>query len=469
MENEKLIGKDYSLVQLLKMASSPMLTQMMLSLLSSLDDSLFISRYLGADALASFSIGSPVIMTLNAICMLVAGASTLCSAKMGEKRTEEARRNFTSMAIFCIVFGIAVSVLLYFFIDPILRLCGATDNMLPYCRQFWDVMLWNYPLMLLTTLFSAFYVPAGKPSYNMVTTLIQSFCNFFFDWIFIVKLGMGLNGTAFANIIGCAALTVFGLVFFSGKKCEIGFSKVENMDHFFPVLKEVIRIGLPGMLTSLMLAVNSVVINYVLLNVSGEIAVSANSIVNSTQFIFMSAFFGLSRVSTPLESYAYGARDTKKIKKLIYQFAYINVIVAVAIMGLYFVGKNPLESLYFGENSSEELREMVNYGLTVAPAAFLFFGLNIWAQDLFTSMQNSRNATLLSSFENILMSNVTVLILPEIFGVNGFWWTFPATEIITFAFTIIIVIRNANIYGYGKSGKATWFETHPAEKAEAAE
>lgn len=457
---QKTIGKDYTLAGLAKFCSTAVFTQMMFSLLMTLDDSLFISRYLGPTALAAFSVSSPLFMIYGAVSSILGGCASLCSSKMGEGKTEEAAGDFSAIGIFCIIFGTCGSLILRMFMDPVLRFCGATDLLMPLCRQFFSIMVWSFPFSMLSRLFSFFYVPAGKPSFNMITTLMSALFNILFDWLFIVKLELGMRGPALANFCGTIAVLIFGFLFYSGKRCEIGFGKPTH--HFASLLAMTIKLGFPHMVTSLALGINGLVINRVLIAEAGEMALSANSIVNSMQFIFMSAFFGVSSSVSPMLSFAYGERKPERIKRIMKQYAALVLSLAAITVSLYLLGKGQLVKLYLKEDADPVLKAMVLKGLSAAAPTFPFFGLVIVIQDLFTGVQNTRVSALISVTENIVFANLTVIVMTKMFGLNGYWWTFATQECLTFLVCLFLYMKYRNVYGYGNSGKATHFEEKAA-------
>ena len=454
-KEQKTIGKDYTLAGLAKFCSTAVFTQMMFSLLMSLDDSLFISRYLGPTALAAFSVCGPIFMMQGAVASILGGCASLCSSKMGEGRTKEAAGDFSSVAIFCVIFGVAVSLVMRIFLEPVLRFCGATDLLMPYCKEFFGKMVWFFPFSLITRLFSFFYVPAGKPVYNMITTLMSALFNVFFDWVFIVKLGFGMTGPALANFCGTLSVFIFGLIFYSGKNCEIGFGTPSP--HFWNLLKRTFKLGFPHMVTSMSLGINGLIINLVLVKTAGEMALSANSIVNSLMFIFMSAFFGVSSSISPMLSFAYGERRPDRIKRIFRQYATLVLMLAALVMTLYMLGKGTLTTLYLKEDADPELRAMVLKGLSAAPPVFPFFGLVIVIQDLFTGLQNTKVSTVLTVAENVVFSNLSVILMTNMFGLDGYWWTFAVQEFLAFLVALYFYNKYKDVYGYGKSGNSTHF------------
>ena len=130
------IGKDFTLKELIAFVSAPVFTRMLVSLLSTLDDSLFHSRYCGQDALAAFSVAFPWFMIMDAVGMLCSAVATSCSIKMGRKQNEEAKSDFTTMCISTFVIGLFFLLVMTFFRRPILVALGETDVLLPHADTY---------------------------------------------------------------------------------------------------------------------------------------------------------------------------------------------------------------------------------------------------------------------------------------------------------------------------------------------
>ncbi|MBR5501419.1 MAG: hypothetical protein IKV55_00130 [Oscillospiraceae bacterium] len=467
------IGKEITLLEFAKIAAAPVFSQFALSLLNTLDNGLFISRFLGTEALAAFSLCMPLMMFMNCIMSLLGGCANHCSARMGEGRTKDARGDFTTMAIVCVVFGVISATLVTIFMDPLLHFLGATDpKILEYCRIYAGVEVWFFPVQLISMLFNRFYVPAGKPKFNMVATLTTAFCNIFFDWLFVANLGIGMIGVCLADLIGLVAVTVFGFIFYSGKTCEIGFGTPSK--NVFWLIARVFKLGYPQMITTLSLSVNHLITNKVLLAVGDELAVSANTIVNNIQFLMMAAFFGLYSATSPRASFAYGEKNAKKLGKVIKQAIALTAILSAVVIGIYLIGHKPIAELYFASDADPELRRHVTNGLLVAPLAFVFFGFVVLAEHTFAAIHNSKASSIVTICESLIFSNLSILTMPYLIGdMWGVWLSFPAYEFVTFLVAAFLAWKMRDVYGYGKSGRATAFETAepaavPAEAAEAA-
>ena len=444
MNQTNTIGKDYTTRELIRFAAPPVLAQFSMSLLSTLDDGLFISRFVGTNALAAFSIAMPLFMFFMAISELFNGASVLCSTKMGEKKIEEARSHFTTIVILSGAFGCIVSLIGRIFLDQLIVFLGGTEILFPYVKAFLSIGVWFIPLILINHVFARFYVPAGNSRMSLYVTLVNAFCNFFFDWLFIVQLRLGMTGSAYANLIANIIVFIIGIIFFSRKSSEIHFTKPDT--DFFSTLWQSAKFGFPPFLTNVAVAVNSFIANQVLLHVGGEESVSAYTIINNIQFMFMSSLWGLTGAVTPIVSYAFGEKNNAKIRKILKQIVILTTGLIGIIILFYFLGKTPLLWLYLKSDASEAVRQMASHGLTIAPMGFLFFGYNVLAIDTLLALHQKKYSTILSILENVICANLTMLTLPYLFGIPGVWFAFPVGEILTFAGTLFFALRIRKLY-----------------------
>ncbi len=442
--------------ELIKFVAPPVLSKLVISLLSTIDDSLFISRYCGQNALAAFTIALPWFMLIDAVVMVICAVSSKCSVLMGEKKNEEANRSFTTMVIIGFFVGCFFTLILSLFKDNILRFLGATDELLPYVSTYMNVSRFYIPLIITANLFSRFYVIAGKPKVAVVSTFVQIFCNLFFDWLLIVKLDIGIVGAAYGNLAGNVLITLLGLFFYSNKKEEIHFSK--PLDTIKPLISDVWKLGRSQGLTSLAISVNSFIVNSVLLKTGGEMLVAGYTVVNNVQFMFMNAFFGFIGSVSPIVGYAYGERNPKKLSKIVKKATILIESLSLIVAIIIFTFKNPIIYLYFGANGNETIKGLASFGLNITPFCYCIFSFNVMVQDFLIAVGNHKASAFLSILENIVFSNLTILVLPLIFGQNGIWFVFLVTELLTFLFSCYVTYINKDVYGYGKSGIASFVE-----------
>lgn len=449
-----VIGQDFTLNSLAKFVAAPVITRLLVSLLSTLDDSLFVSRFLGQNALAAFSIAFPWFMLVDSIGMMASAVSVVCSIKMGEKKNEEAKSDFTTMVLVAFILGIIMTLILALFLNPILLFLGETELLMPYAKNFFRVSKFYIPLMLMNYIFNSFYVIAGKPKWSMISSMVNICFQFFFDWFFIVRLQTGIVGAAYANLLGSSAVTLIGLFFYSHSKYDIHFVKPHKK--IFTLVKNVFKYGKMQAITSLALSLGSFISNHVNLMIGGENVVAAYTIVNNVTFMFLNSFFGLIGSTSPILSYAYGEKNVNKLVKTFKQTIVLISLLVIFIISVILLGKNFIISLYLTETSLDIVKQMVNTGLSIYPMALLFFGYNVYVQDSLNVLGNHKASMFLSIMENVVFQNLFSLTIPFMFGVKAIWFVFLLCEIFTFMISGYIVYRNADVYGYGKQGIATF-------------
>lgn len=451
MDETKTIGKDYSLLQLAKFALPAVLNELVINLLYTIDDGLFISRYIGSNAMAAFSVLFPLFMVHNSPAILLGGVSTLASRKMGEGKSQEARADFTAMVLFVGVVGLLLGVMERVFMDPILKLLGATEIIYPYARDFVRVGALYLPLTLVSTIFRRFYVPAGKPKMELLSTVLNVSTNLFFDWYFVVYKRIGMVGTAYANLLATRLMTVIGLLFYSNRKCEVQFTAPTR--DLMPLITESSKYGISSFLSNLSVGLSSLVSNYAILYWGSEEYLAAYTIVGNIQWAFMGCFFGLFDTSGPIISYAVGERNVEKLRKTFRQVIILTTALSVALMVSFLLFGWLVADLYIAEGA-KNYKDLITFGMKIAPYSFLMFGYNLGARITFASLGNHKTSAALTFIQEVVLANVTVVVLPLLFGITGVWFSFLLTNILMLFFSLGAVYLNRDNYGYGKSGEA---------------
>ena len=438
MSEIKTIGKDYSTGELLKFAAPSVTNEIVISLLYTLDDGLFISRYIGHDALAAFSIGSPLFMLNFAVVNLLGGSAILVSRRFGEKKEEEARKNFTTVVVVILLIGILMAIVERTFLKQILHLLGATEILYPYAWQFNSIGTLYIPLALVAGIFSRFYVTAGKPQVGLLNTVLNVGTNVFFDWYFVVYRQIGMVGAAYANLIAVCVQMAIGLIFYSSKASELRFARPDLTD--ISTLKRSMRLGIPSCITNASVGLGTLVQNHVILHWGNEEYLAAYSIVNNIAFTFMGGFFGLFGTTGPLVSYAVGEKNLSKLQKLFGQIFTVTTVLSFLTVGLFLTGGRMLVKL-FVSSAEQSMIGILNYGMRIMPYSFLLFGYNIAARSTMANLQQTRYSGFLTVMHEIVFNNLTLVLLPLLFGLDSVWFSFLLTNVIMLVITIIVILR----------------------------
>ena len=130
------LGKD-NIAKLLFSYSLPAILAMSVASLYNIIDRIFIGQGVGPLAISGLAITFPLMNLSAAFGALVSsGASTMISIRLGEKKTASAMRFLGNAFTINIIIGLVITTLGLIFLNPLLLAFGATQDTLPYAKDF---------------------------------------------------------------------------------------------------------------------------------------------------------------------------------------------------------------------------------------------------------------------------------------------------------------------------------------------
>lgn len=420
------ISKDFKLFSLLRFALPSMVMMVFMSLYTIIDG-IFISRLVGSKALSATNIVYPVINILIAVgIMLASGGSAVIARKLGEKKREEARKDFSMIALVSVLFGAAALVVGNISITPLVKLLGSTPLIQEYCEIYLSILLYFAPACMLQMFFQMFFVTAGKPHIGLTATILGGVVNVVFDYILMGPLHMGIAGAAIATGLGQMIPAVIGVLYFFWVKGDLRFVK-PVLDG--KVLKESCFNGSSEMVTNLSNAIVTYLFNIIMLDLMGENGVAAITIVLYGQFLFNALYMGFSMGVAPVFSFNYGRRN-KILLKRIYKICMLFIIVSSVIITLMALGGSELIVSIFTPKSSETFAIAAG-GFFLFSFNYLFAGMNIFASGIFTAFSDGKVSAIISFLRTFGLLVGCIVLLPRMIGENGVWLSVPIAEALT--------------------------------------
>ncbi len=420
------ISKDFKLFSLLRFALPSMVMMVFMSLYTIIDG-IFISRLVGSKALSATNIVYPVINILIAVgIMLASGGSAVIARKLGEKKREEARKDFSMIALVSVLFGAAALVVGNISITPLVKLLGSTPLIQEYCEIYLSILLYFAPACMLQMFFQMFFVTAGKPHIGLTATILGGVVNVVFDYILMGPLHMGIAGAAIATGLGQMIPAVIGVLYFFWVKGDLRFVK-PVLDE--KVLKESCFNGSSEMVTNFSNAIVTYLFNIIMLDLMGENGVAAITIVLYGQFLFNALYMGFSMGVAPVFSFNYGRRN-KILLKRIYKICMLFIIVSSVIITLMALGGSELIVSIFTPKSSETFAIAAG-GFFLFSFNYLFAGMNIFASGVFTAFSDGKVSAIISFLRTFGLLVGCIVLLPRMIGENGVWLSVPIAEALT--------------------------------------
>ncbi len=416
----------------------PSIIAMILTSLITVADGFFIGNYVGAEGIAAVNLGLPIVYVFLGVGLMISvGGMAIAGMALGGGDIKTCKTVFNQTMGTALVFSASLSVIAYFCLDPLLRFNGADARVSAFFQDYYTIMLWELPLMIINASFGMFIRGEGQPQYFMKVNILNVLLNIVLNYLFVRYWGWGVQGVAAASLISAAVALIITLYFFLRK------SKVYKLGLFRfsgEVLRNTLRNGSSEFVGEISLGISMFAYNYVILRDIGVDGVTAFTIVGYIAYVFSMVVIGFAQGASPLISFVYGAGERalaialRKITSGMVLFAGALVFVVVVI------GSGWYSGIFV---RSEAVRALIASGIAVFSASFLFSGVNVIASIYFTSIGKALESAIVSCARGLVILLACIFVLPMLYGMMGIWMAAPVTEILTLFLSVGFIRRDS--------------------------
>lgn len=424
----------------------PSIAMMIFTSIYSVVDGFFISNFAGKTAFAALNLIWPFLMILGGMGFMIGtGGTALVSRHLGAGDREKANRYFSMMIQLTVLLGAALTAIGLIFMEPISRLLGATEEMVPDCVLYGRIVIAFNIAFMLQNVFQSFLIAAEKPKLGLIATVSAGVTNMVLDALLVGVLRWSLAGAALATGLSQTIGALIPLVFFLKKDngSALGLRPVRMEAR--PLLQACGN-GSSELMSNISGSVVAMVYNFQLLKFLGEDGVSAYGVMMYVSFIFVAIFVGYSIGSAPIISFHFGAENKPELQNMFRKSVILMATLGVLMTLSAILLARPLAKLFVGYDA--ELYELTYGAFRLYSLAFLFTGLNIFASSLFTALNNGVVSAAISFLRTLLFQIGAVLVLPGLVGVDGLWLATFAAEGCSLLVSALFVLGNRKKYGY---------------------
>ncbi len=442
---EEKIGK------LLLSFSVPAIVGMLVNALYNIVDRIFVGRGVGRLAIAGITISFPVMIILMAFTMLVGlGATALISIRLGENKKEEAEHIMGNAMILLIIIMLGLTVFGLIFLEPILKIFGASADVMPYAKDYMRIILIGAIFHGVSFGMNNIARAEGNPKIAMLTMLIGAILNTILDPIFIFIFNWGIQGAAIATVISQIVSSIWVLSHFLSGRSTLKIRK-ENLRLKTNVVLSIFSIGFAPFMMQLASSTVNAILNSQLTKFGGDIAISAMGIVNSISTIILMPIFGINQGSQPIIGFNYGAKQYDRVKQT---FIYA-VMAATTLVTLWYAAIRlfPAQLVTLFAKGDLELINLSVDGLKIFFAVLPVIGFQIVSSNYFQAVGKPKQAAFLSLSRQVVFLIPALLVLPKYFELNGVWMAAPVSDVLSSIATGIWIFFEIKNLGINKSEK----------------
>jgi len=430
--------------QLLLQYSLPAIIATSAASLYNIIDRIFIGQGVGPLAISGLALTFPLMNITAAFgAMVGVGASAMVSIRLGQHDRKGATLILGNAVTLNIILGIVVGIITLVFLEPVLFALGASEDTLPYAKEFMQVLLLGNVFTHLYLGLNNIMRASGYPGKAMITTLITVGINLILAPLFIFVFKWGIRGAALATVFAQFTGTI---------TTAVHFSKIGSFVHFLPgymklkkaIIRDIISIGMSNFLMLICASIVVSILNLSLRKYGGDLAIGAFGIIASIGNLAAMVVIGFNQGMQPIVGYNYGAR---KIPRVIRTFK-LTIFAGTCVTCFVFLFAEIFPRLIASAfTSNAELINLAVTGMRLNLMMFPVVGFQIVTSNFFQSIGNAKISIFLSLTRQVLFLIPALLILPHFLGLKGVWLGGPVADTTSSVLTLLVLrwqIRKLN-------------------------
>lgn len=438
MENRSEQLGTEKISKLLLNLSLPATVGMLVNALYNVVDTIFIGWGVNTLAIGGLAIAFPIQMIIMAFALMIGiGAASVVSRSLGAGDRDGASKVAGNAFLAIIVLSSTFLVLGLTFIEPLLKIFGATETLLPYAKEYLTVILAGSVFFSFAVASNNLIRAEGNAKTAMFSMIIGTGLNIILDPIFIFPLQMGIKGAALATIISQFVSFIYVLAYlYSGK--SVLRIKLNHLKPKKEIISEMFSVGSSAFARQLSGSMMALVLNNSLKIFGGDLAITIFGIVNKVLAFMYMPLIGIVQGMQPIIGFNYGARKLDRVQETI-KLSLITVTVLASLTWL--IGE-VFSSQIIGLFTDEQ--DIIVQGskvMRIVIAMVPLIGVQNVGSGLFQSLGKAVPAIILSLLRQVVLLIPLVLILPRIADLKllGVWLAFPIADLLATLITAFLL------------------------------
>ncbi|MGL5970932.1 MAG: MATE family efflux transporter [Cetobacterium sp.] len=394
-----------------------------IGMLCVLTDRYFIGQVAGRDGMAAIALVFPYAMIINSFSFAFSGISIIIGMKLGQKDNIGANKILNVGFLWIFIVGIILTIFLFLFNSTILNILGANKNNISFALQYTKFLI---PITTFQIILgqSSLIRGIGDTVTAMVVNIFTGLFNVILDYIFIIKLDMGIEGAALATLIATALSALYIILYFI-KSSIISFS-VKDISLDFSILKDIFKIGSPRFYNQILQSSVIAITNKQAGVYGGDIATAAIGIISICRSVINTSLQGFNQGTAAIISYTFGAGNFKRVQKVV-KIQLITVTSVSTLLVFLLLSNSDKVVSTFVKNDPTLVKFTISamtLNLFLMPFTAIFLACN----NFFQSIKESVIATQFFLIRILVLNIPLIYILGYFFKETGVWLAFPISD-----------------------------------------
>jgi putative MATE family efflux protein len=409
----------------------PSIIGMLVGALYNIVDQIFIGRTVGYIGNAATNIEFPIAIAALALGLTFGiGAAANFSLALGEGDKERAAKTAGNAVFWIIAAGLTLTVTLRILLSPLLKLLGATDEIMPYALDYAGMTTLGLCFAMLSAGLSHIIRADGRPKLSMLCMLAGCGLNVILDAFFILWLGMGMKGAGLSTIISQSVAALLALIFISRmRQVKLTLSCFKPSSE---ITLNILKLGVAPFINHISAAIVQIALNnslkrYGAESVYGaEIPLAVAGIVMKINMLFFSVVIGISQGCQPIFGFNFGAKKYDRVMQTLKLGLIAATVMSVISFLCYQIFPRQLIGI-FGEGD-ELYFELAERFFRVYLVLAFINGIQPLCGNFFTAIGKAFKGVFIAATRQLVFFVPLILTLPLFFGFSGIIYSGPIAD-----------------------------------------
>lgn len=415
----------------------PTMIGMMINALYNLVDAYFVGG-LGTSQMGAITVAFPIGQVVVGLGLLFGnGAASYISRLLGKGERKEADKTASTALYSSIFIGAVIIICTLIFLNPVLKLLGATESILPYAVTYTRIYVISSIFNVFNVTMNNIVTSEGAAKTTMCALLTGAVLNMILDPVFIYALNLGVAGAAIATAISQMVSTLVYLGYVCSKKSVFSFH-IKKCCFSREIMSEILKIGIPTLIFQLLTSLSIALINMKSKEYGDSVIAGMGAV---TRIISMGSLmvFGFIKGFQPIAGYSYGAKKYDRLHEaiktsILWSTIFCTVFgIAVAVFASPMIAgftKNDMEMIRIGQRA-----------LRANGISFLLFGFSTVYSSLFLALGKAKEGFILGACRQGICFVPVILILPYVVGISGILYAQPAADVISAVIAVFMALH----------------------------
>lgn len=441
--NQNPLGYE-NISKLLKNMAIPAIIANITNALYNIVDQIFIGQGVGYLGNAATNIAFPITTICLSIGVMIGiGTAANFNLSLGKKEIKTAEAIVGNSLLMLLASGIFLSLMINLFLEDLMILFGATNEILPYAKKFVSITSLGIPFYLISLGTNPLIRADRSPKYSMVAVMSGAIINIILNPIFIFILKWGIAGSAWATVISQFISAMIALAYYRNfKSIKI---KRETFVFQFSILKSIVSLGFASFVfqistTIIQVVTNKLLNHYGAMSLYGsETTIAVAGIVSKLNILFTALILGIVQGSQPIVSFNYGARNYSRVRGVFSIVLKYATIISILFFTIFQTFSQAVLNVFGKENNL--YFEFGNQYLKIFMLLIFINGVQIASTTFFPAIGKARKGAFISLTKQLLVLLPLIIILPKIYGVMGIVYAIPIADLFAFLLASFILYK----------------------------